>query len=249
MKWLRVWKRRLLRTIAAILLSLVALGALVLQAPGFGTAAKGERLKRMQASKQYHDEQFHNTQPMYLSYWKMIQGSFSKSSNSAPSEVLPVVKVKAERFLSAPTSGLRVTWLGHSTTLIEIDGKKFLTDPVWGPRTSPFTWIGPERWYAPPLEFEDLPKLDAVLISYDHYDHLDYPTIRRMKDWDTKFVVPIGVGAHLSLWGVPDERIIEMDGGRSSLLKGKSSSLSRRAMHRVGNYSIRIAPYGEAMSS
>src|SRR5690606_34165525 len=72
-------------------------------------------------------------------------------------------------------------------------------------------WVGPQRWYPPPLALEDVPPLTAVVISHDHYDHLDYPTIRAMKDWETTFVVPLGVGAHLEYWGIPPERITELD--------------------------------------
>ena len=95
--------------------------------------------------------------------------------------------------------------------LLEIDGLRVLTDPVWGPRTSPVSWAGPKRWYDPPLKLAELPKLDAVVISHDHYDHLDYPTITAMKDWDTTFIVPLGVAAHLGHWGVPEARIVELD--------------------------------------
>jgi len=112
---------------------------------------------------------------------------------------------------TAPSSGLRITWLGHSTLLLELDGHRILTDPVWGERTSPLTWIGPSRWYAPPLPLDQLPPVDAVLISHDHYDHLDYPTITKLADADTKFLAPLGVAEHLVYWGVPDSRIVELD--------------------------------------
>ena len=91
-----------------------------------------------------------------------------------------------------------MTWFGHSSILIEIDGKRVLTDPVWGPSPSPVGWIGPSRWYEPPVALENLPSVDAVLISHDHPDHLDYSTFEVIKDWDTTFFVPLGVGAHLA---------------------------------------------------
>ena len=86
-----------------------------------------------------------------------------------------------------------------------------LTDPVWGERSSPLTWMGPSRWYPPPIALDDLPAIDAVLISHDHYDHLDMTTIEAIREWDTTFVVPLGVGAHLVYWGVPEERIVTLD--------------------------------------
>ena len=136
---------------------------------------------------------------------------FGGSDYRLPDEPIVIVKTAAKLFETAPSSGLRVTWLGHSTLLIEIDGSRLLVDPVWGERTSPFTWMGPERFFAPPLALEDLPDLDGVIISHDHYDHLDYPTIRRMRDLDVPWIVPLGVGAHLERWGLPRERIVELD--------------------------------------
>jgi L-ascorbate metabolism protein UlaG (beta-lactamase superfamily) len=114
-------------------------------------------------------------------------------------------------FDSPPPSGLRVTWLGHSTLLLEIDGHRILTDPTWSERASPFGWAGPRRWFTPPIPIGALPHLDAIVISHDHYDHLDYPTIAALKDHDTRFVVPLGIGAHLAYWGVPESRIVELD--------------------------------------
>jgi L-ascorbate metabolism protein UlaG (beta-lactamase superfamily) len=114
-------------------------------------------------------------------------------------------------FESPPPSGLRVTWLGHSTTLIEIEGRRFLTDPVFGKRASPSTLAGPARFFAPPLPLERLPEVDAVLISHDHYDHLDYRTLLALAKTRARFVVPLGVGAHLERWGVIRDRIDELD--------------------------------------
>ncbi|MCA9625038.1 MAG: MBL fold metallo-hydrolase [Myxococcales bacterium] len=179
----------------------------------FGSAATGERRRRMEASSHWTGKVFENTYPLWNDYWGMVTGAFDGSPNSTPPPPPPVVTPDPELFLSPPPSGLRITWLGHSTTLIEIDGRRFLTDPVWGERTSPFTFAGPKRWYAPPLPLEGVPPLDAVLISHDHYDHLDMPTIERMKHWDTTFVTALGVGAHLEYWGVPASRIVELDWG------------------------------------
>jgi L-ascorbate metabolism protein UlaG (beta-lactamase superfamily) len=119
-----------------------------------------------------------------------------------------------------PPSGLRVTWLGHSTTLVEIDGHRVLTDPVWGERASPLPWLGPRRWYSPPLPLADVGSVDAVVISHDHYDHLDRATIVAIKDWPTTFVVPLGLGAHLAAWGVPEARIVELDWWDRTTVRG-----------------------------
>jgi len=121
------------------------------------------------------------------------------------------VNGNAERFQTPPATGLRVSWLGHSSVLIEIDGQRVLTDPVFSDRASPLGWAGPQRYYAPVLQLSELPAIDAVLISHDHYDHLDYRTIVAMRGWNTTFIVPLGVGAHLIYWGVPAAHIVELD--------------------------------------
>jgi L-ascorbate metabolism protein UlaG (beta-lactamase superfamily) len=88
----------------------------------------------------------------------------------------PVVKRTKHDFLTPPESGLRITWLGHSSTLVEIDGRRLLLCPVWSQRSSPYTWAGPKRFFDIPLSLDELPPIDGVLISHDHYDHLDKPT-------------------------------------------------------------------------
>jgi L-ascorbate metabolism protein UlaG (beta-lactamase superfamily) len=141
----------------------------------------------------------------------MITGLWSTSQVATPSDPLPVVTGDRSRFAAAPASGLRVTWFGHSSLLVEIDGRRVLVDPVWGPRASPLTWAGPGRWYEPPIALGELPVPDAVVISHDHYDHLDHSTIDAIRGWDTTFIAPLGVGAHLEYWGVPASRIRELD--------------------------------------
>lgn len=207
----RRWGRR--ASYVAGLLAVVAVVMVGLGWRAFGKSASGERLARMQASAQWQGGAFENTLPLYNDYWGSAMAVFDGSDDATPAEPLPVVTPDPAMFSRPPSSGLRVTWLGHSTTLIEIDGKRLLTDPIWGERTSPFSFAGPKRWYAPPIALSDLPPIDAVLISHDHYDHLDAPTIERMRGWETRFIAPLGVGAHLEYWGVPAGRITEVDWG------------------------------------
>jgi L-ascorbate metabolism protein UlaG (beta-lactamase superfamily) len=193
------------------LLALAVTAALIDGCTAFGDRAEGPRRARMEASPEWKDGKFHNPQPLWNDGKAMMRGLFHASPQRRPSGALPVVTGDPGRFQAAPSRGLRVTWLGHSSTLVELDGHRILTDPVWSERASPFGWVGPQRWYPPPIPLAALPAIDAVVISHDHYDHLDRGTIVQMKDWPTTFVVPLGVGAHLASWGVPEGRIVELD--------------------------------------
>ena len=170
------------------------------------------REKRKESSPQWREGRFHNTisrdDP---SIWKILKKMATNSAQTEPEQPLPIENRRGKEFSIAPESGLRITWLGHSSVLLEVDGQRVLTDPVWSERASPFTWAGPKRFYQPPLPLEELPKLDAVVISHDHYDHLDQATIEALKDRIPLFAVPLGVGAYLEEWGVAPDKIVELD--------------------------------------
>jgi len=117
-------------------------------------------------------------------------------------------------------SDATVTWIGHSTLLVQLDGVNFLTDPNWADRTGPFGgFIGVGRYTPPPMRMEDLPPIDFVLISHDHYDHLDEPTVRRLaRLFNPRFVVPLGLKAWLADRGITNT--VELDWGESVVVKG-----------------------------
>jgi L-ascorbate metabolism protein UlaG (beta-lactamase superfamily) len=165
----------------------------------------------MEQSAQWRDGHFENPEPLVNDLWGMFRGMLEVSPDASPREPVPTQHLDAKTLRVRPASGLRVTWLGHSTNLIELDGVRLLTDPAWSERSSPLSFVGPKRWFRPPIALSELPRIDAVLISHDHYDHLDQRTIIAMKDWPTTFVVPLGVGADLEYWGVPAARIVELD--------------------------------------
>ncbi|MFC6996468.1 MBL fold metallo-hydrolase [Rufibacter roseus] len=199
---------------------IAATGALFLAfAPQFGATAKGQSLERIKNSPQYHNGQFQNTSdtPMMLdasfqekvSLWsKFITGV----EGATPEDKLPMLTHKKEDFAQAPAQGLQVTWFGHSAVLIELNGKRIFADPMLGKRASPVSFIGSKRFSEElPIAIEDLPPLDYVLLSHDHYDHLDHGTIKKLKEKVKHFLVPLGVAAHLIKWGVPEERVTEFD--------------------------------------
>ncbi len=204
------------RKIGLGVLLFVLLGSAFLIVDGwvaFGKGADGARLARMEASAQFRDGVFANPQPLWNDVWGSMTAfmNYSPVASPPPEQPVAVAAGDGERFKTAPPSGLRITWLGHSTLVFEIDGKRFLTDPIFGGRASPFDWVGPAVWYGPPIALEEMPSFDAVILSHDHYDHLQRGTIERIKDWDTTFIAPLGVGAHLEYWGVPAARIVEVD--------------------------------------
>jgi L-ascorbate metabolism protein UlaG (beta-lactamase superfamily) len=196
---------------AALLLTLALLALLGLAWEGMGQAARGPRLARMQRSPQWHDGQFENPEVIENHFAEMMHGLFSVSPDASPSSKVPTQALDPKQLRKLPESGLRITWLGHSTNLIEVDGTRVLTDPSWSERSSPIPWLGPKRWFSPPIALGALPKIDAVVISHNHYDHLDHRTIIAMRDWSSLFIVPLGVGAHLAYWGIPESRIVELD--------------------------------------
>ncbi len=158
----------------------------------------------MQASRQYSDGRFVNTYPSSAVIEAESRPSLTdfvfRGEGRTPAKPLPSLDPRPG-WTRPATSGLRATWLGHSTVLLEIDGTRVLTDPVWGPRASPFSFIGPKRFQPVPVDITALPPLDAVLISHDHYDHLDYPSIRALAALGVPFITSLGVGVHLEAWG------------------------------------------------
>lgn len=199
----------------------------------FGHRATGARRERMMRSPHWKDGHFENPEPLVNDLWGSLMAAREPSPPRRPAGTLPTSTVDPKTFATAPPSGLRVTWLGHSTTLVEIDGHRVLTDPVWSERISPVDGIGPTRWFSPLVPLAELPHIDAVVVSHDHYDHCDYRTLAAMKAWDTKFVVPLGVGAHLAYWGIPEDRIVELDWWESTPV-GDLSIVATPARHASG---------------
>jgi L-ascorbate metabolism protein UlaG (beta-lactamase superfamily) len=190
-----------------------------------GKRAAGLRLERMRASPLWHGEAFRNIHPVlpglrdHGAPRPTLSDFLCSEGRRVPQGPLPAVN-PIEGWRRPAGSGLRATWLGHSTVLIEIDGLRVLTDPVWGARASPSRLAGPKRFQPVPVPLRALPQVDLVLVSHDHYDHLDYPTIRELARQNVPFVTSLGVGAHLEAWGVAPQRIVELDWWESFTLPG-----------------------------
>lgn len=179
------------------------------------TRSKGLRRERVLASPRHVDGAFRNTHPVTPGLAKgtitpTLREYLCGGQRREPPGPLPS-KNPLAHWMCPPETGLRATWLGHSTVLVEIDGRRVLTDPVWGERASPVSFAGPRRFQPVPVPIASLPPLDAVVISHDHYDHLDAVAVRELARLDVPFVTSLGVGEHLEGYGVPPERITELD--------------------------------------
>lgn len=183
-----------------------------------GATPHGLRRERIGASPRFVGGRFENTVPVrdpmqgiaFGDRLRIMRDFATKGRARTPGGVIPVTS-PLESWRASPSTGFRATWLGHSTVLLEMDGVRVLTDPVFGDRASPFGWAGPKRFHAVPATLAELPPLDAVVVSHDHYDHLDYPTIRELARTKVPFFTSLGVGAHLEAWGVAPARITELD--------------------------------------
>jgi L-ascorbate metabolism protein UlaG (beta-lactamase superfamily) len=195
----------------------------------FGARATGPALERLRASPSWVDNEhgggFRNLAPIRpglrdpLAKMPSLGDFLCGGGRRVPEAPLPSLDPRSA-WQHRPQSGLRATWLGHSTVLVEIDGARLLTDPVWSARASPSQLAGPKRFQPVPVALKALPPVDAVLVSHDHYDHLCHPTVRALAKTAVPFITSLGVGAHLMAWGVSAGRITELDWWDSHTLPG-----------------------------
>jgi L-ascorbate metabolism protein UlaG (beta-lactamase superfamily) len=184
-----------------------------MQQRSFGKLPSGESLNRIKRSSNFRNSAFQNLQETALiakdaSYVSMITKFFGKGVDREPTAELPSAKTDLKNLSSAP----QLVWFGHSSFLISIGGKKILSDPVFSERPSPVQYAGSKSYPGTRVySVEDFPTLDVIIISHDHYDHLDYGSIRALDEKTSHFVVPLGVGSHLIHWGISKDKITEFD--------------------------------------
>jgi L-ascorbate metabolism protein UlaG (beta-lactamase superfamily) len=149
----------------------------------------------------------------WSTFFKILRRYLTNKQERTPKRTLGPFRTDIQLYESPPASGLRVTWMGHSSMLLEIDGARLLIDPVWEQRAAPVQWAGPKRFFAPPLQLEELPRIDVVLLSHDHYDHLGSETVQRLARIEAAagavWVTPLGVGQILKKLGVRE--VLELD--------------------------------------
>jgi hypothetical protein len=191
---------------------------------------QGLRLERARASKQFRDGTFRNTSGVGpdLQGGKMmsVMGEFFFGGSARKPRIEVPVESPLEAWTGPISGGLRITWLGHSTMLLEVDGLRVLTDPVFGDRASPVSFAGPRRFHAVPATIAQLPKLDAILLSHDHFDHLCQRSIRELATLRVPIVTSLGVGARLEKLGFLPELITELAG---SIRRSLPSSIGGRS--------------------
>ncbi|MCR5259566.1 MAG: MBL fold metallo-hydrolase [Desulfovibrio sp.] len=211
---MKKWSRRALLGGLAALAGAAGAGALFLQSPRFGAAPEGERLARVQASPHWADGAFRNLEPTPLitsgegvvKAWAKFL--FKPKGRTEPKDAIPCAKTDLRAL--DPAKSLAV-WLGHSSVFLHLAGMRILVDPVFSSHAAPlpaavaaFRGTGV---YGP----GDMPDIDLLLISHDHWDHLDYPTVCALAPRVRRVLCPLGVGAHLVRFGLPESRLVELD--------------------------------------
>lgn len=207
--------KMILSVIASLIGVILFVGVLFLNlSPEFGAKSKGKYKSDIEASDNFKDGKFQNrvkTEMMENMDWSTV-AEFFTDGNKVPDWSIPVQQAPSDYFEKQSDTTTRLTWFGHSAVLLEMDGQKIFLDPMLGDVPAPHPWLGSKRFNDTlPVAIEELPQLDAVVISHDHYDHLDYGSIIQLKDRVGDFFVPLGVGAHLRSWGVAEDKITEFD--------------------------------------
>lgn len=202
--------------LSLVVLLLVVGGGFLMWSPQFGGTVSEAQKKEYAKTGHYRDQQFTNPEPIDLrfdchSIPAMIKQMLRPNPKIRPQEDLAVNSLQKHELQVVDDGAARLTWLGHSSFLIHLDGQTILLDPVMNDYAAPHPWLGRKRFSEVPLNLDDLNHVDAVIISHDHYDHLDYESIQKLKNKTEVFFVPLGVGNHLKRWGISENHIQELD--------------------------------------
>lgn len=205
-------------SILSVILILVGITLIFVNtSPQFGGKPTKEQQLQYATTDHYEDGKFVNQIPSEMEvglkdFPSLIYKQFKSDPDRQPSTKFDVQHIDSMDIELKPDSITRLTWFGHSAFLLEIAGKKILLDPMFGDVPAPHPWLGKSRYSnGLPIEIEKLPKIDAIIMSHDHYDHLDYGSIMKLKEKTEQFYMPLGVGAHFRAWGVEESRIHELD--------------------------------------
>lgn len=204
-----------LTILAVIVFVILAVIVFMNFSPQFGKGPSRAQLVAYAQADNHNGSNFENQltttvgTPGLTVMWEFIKGSKDRSP-ARNIDVLSLDSTALEKSKLDTTTQL--TWFGHSAFLMQMDGQNILLDPMFGPTPAPHPKFGTKRYSENlPIEIDQLPVIDAVIISHDHYDHLDYGSIKKLKDKTERFFVPLGVGNHLRFWGVEDHKIEELN--------------------------------------
>jgi len=206
--------------------------------PTFGANKKYISKAKLELSPHFKNDKFQNIEPTVMmtsedGYWSTIKKYFNGVENDKPSTPIKSLKFNNEDF-SSSKNPITYTWFGHSTVLLKIYGKVIITDPVFSKTASPVPFINKAFKFENKYSVNILPEIDVVLISHDHYDHLDYKTIQKINSKTKKFIVPLGVEAHLLRWGIPQDKIEIADWGDTIQIGSELLFISTPARHFSG---------------
>ena len=225
--FLKILKWTGITTGGIVILSIIFITAFVNMSPQFGEPPADAQQESFTKLPYYRDGKFENQIPtsVGLGFRKtvsvMYDFLFASIPGRNPDGPLPIDRLDSTEVSHRAMDIARLTWFGHSACLLEIDGSKILIDPMLGQFAGPLPMLSPRRYNRElPLEIEAMPFIDAVLISHDHYDHLDHGSILKLKNKVGHFFVPLGVGAHLRSWGVREEQITELKWWDEARYKG-----------------------------
>jgi L-ascorbate metabolism protein UlaG (beta-lactamase superfamily) len=223
-KIIQIFKKTMLVLIAFIVLILIVGFIFVNTSPQFGGKQSAESIATIKKSPNHKENGVFENSELTLQNtgFKLstIPKFFTNGGNKVPEKELPQKKLTSSYFKNKPLQP-RITWFGHSTVFIEMEDLNIFIDPMLGQVPSPHPLLGNSRFNKElPISIQDLPEIDLVLISHDHYDHLDYGSIQQLKNKVKQFYVPLGIKAHLTEWGVSEEKIKEFDWWENDTIKG-----------------------------
>ena len=221
---LKLLKKMILGFFGLILLTILIGTVFVYTSPQFGGKPNNESLAKMQLSPNYNGYGTFKNLELTLASTGMklstIPKFFTNGDNKVPKKELPQKKLLKTFFDNNPQQP-RITWFGHSALFVEMEGMNIFIDPMLGEVPAPHPLLGNERFNKElPISIENLPEIDLVLISHDHYDHLDYGSIQKLKSKVKMFYVPLGIKAHLTEWGVDENKVKEFDWWEKSTING-----------------------------
>ncbi len=226
----------LIGIVVLILMLIVGIVIFMYTSPQFGQVPRGDALEKIRQSSNYKENEFKNLvkTEMDMGFSKIISTSyayFTNTNQKSPNKPIPT----NFDFTSPPENAHEalVTWFGHSALLIEMEGQRILVDPMLGPASSPVSFLSKRFRYQHEIPLATIQNIDVLLISHDHYDHLDYVSIQMLIPHTKLFLVPLGVGSHLIKWGVDKNKIVELDWWQS-VRQGAIEFIATPARHFSG---------------